>query len=65
VLEGDNPVVEWFKGSALRPLLDLLDEAEGLAFLKAYGARIAQAYPQSSDGKTVMPFKRLFFVAVK
>jgi trans-aconitate 2-methyltransferase len=65
VLEGDNPVVEWFKGSALRPLLDLLDEAEESAFLEAYGARIAQAYPRSSDGKTVMPFKRLFFVAVK
>ena len=65
VLEGDDPVVEWFKGSALRPLLDLLEEAEESAFLKAYGARVGQAYPRRSDGKTVMPFKRLFFVAVK
>ena len=65
VLEGDEPVVEWFKGSALRPLLDLLEEAEESAFLKAYGARVGQAYPRRSDGKTVMPFKRLFFVAVK
>jgi trans-aconitate 2-methyltransferase len=65
VLEGDDPVVEWFKGSALRPLLDLLEEAEELAFLKAYGARVGQAYPRRSDGKTVMLFKRLFFVAVK
>jgi trans-aconitate 2-methyltransferase len=65
VLEGDDPVVEWFKGSALRPLLDLLEEAEESVFLKAYGARVGQAYPRRSDGKTVMPFKRLFFVAVK
>ncbi len=65
VLEGDHPVVEWLKGSALRPLLDLLDEAEEQAFLKAYGARAGQAYPRRQDGKTVMPFKRLFFVAVR
>ncbi len=65
VLEGDDPGVEWIKGSALRPLLDLLDEAEEPAFLKAYGARVGQAYPRRSDGKTVMPFKRLLFVAVR
>ena len=65
VLEGDDPVVEWLKGSALRPLLDLLEDAEEPAFLKAYGARVGQAYPRRTDGKTVMPFKRLFFVAVR
>lgn len=65
VLEGDDPVVEWLKGSALRPLLDLLEGAEEPAFLKTYGAKVGQAYPRRSDGKTVMAFKRLFFVAVR
>ena len=65
VLEGENPVVEWTKGSALRPFLDQLEEAEAQAFLEAYGARIREAYPQQKDGKTVLPFKRLFFIAVK
>ena len=65
VLEGENPVVEWTKGSALRPFLDRLEEAESQAFLEAYGARIRQAYPRLNDGKTALPFKRLFFIAVK
>lgn len=65
VLEGDDPVVEWLKGSALRPLLDLLSEAEEPPFVEAYGARVGQAYPRRKDGKTVMPFKRLLFVAVR
>jgi len=49
----------------LRPLLDNLSEEEGAAFLKSYTEKVAQAYPHSADGKTVLPFKRLFIVAVK
>lgn len=64
-LEGDNPVVEWVKGSALKPLLDLLDEGQRAAFLAAYSARIAAAYPRRADGVTLLPFRRLFMVAVK
>ncbi len=65
VLEGQNPVVEWTKGSILRPLLAQLQESEAQAFLNEYGARILKAYPPGRDGKTVLPFKRLFFIAVK
>lgn len=65
VLEGEDPVVEWTKGTMLRPLLDNLSDEEGAAFLKSYTAKVAKAYPHSADGKTVLPFKRLFFVAVK
>ncbi|MBI4310944.1 MAG: methyltransferase domain-containing protein [Chloroflexi bacterium] len=65
VLSGENPVVEWTKGSILRPLLAQLDEAEARAFLEDYGARVCKAYPQGRDGKTVLPFKRLFFIAVR
>ncbi len=65
ILEGEDPVVEWTKGTMLRPLLDNLSEEEGAAFLKSYTEKVAQAYPHSADGKTVLPFKRLFIVAVK
>src|SRR5688572_18002852 len=60
---GDNPVVEWTKGTALRPYLDALDEPERNAFLAAYAARIAAAYPKQPDGRTLLPFKRIFIVA--
>ena len=63
VLEGDNPVVEWTKGTALRPTLDALAEPERGAFLAAYASRIAAAYPKQPDGRTLLPFKRLFIVA--
>ena len=65
ILEGQNPVVEWTKGTMIRPLLDNLTEEEGSAFLKSYTEKVARAYPRRSDGKTVLPFKRLFILAVK
>ena len=63
VLEGDNPVVEWTKGTALRPYLDALEEPARAAFLAAYAARIAAAYPKQPDGRTLLPFRRIFIVA--
>ena len=63
LLEGDNPVVEWTKGTALRPYLDALEEPERGAFLAAYAARIAAAYPKQPDGRTLLPFHRIFIVA--
>jgi trans-aconitate 2-methyltransferase len=65
VLEGDNPVVEWTRGSALKPLLDALDEPDRSGFLAAYAARIARAYPRRPDGRTLFPFRRLFLVGVR
>jgi trans-aconitate 2-methyltransferase len=61
-LTGANPVLEWFKGSALRPLLDKLDEREHGDFLADVGARLRAAYPERK-GVTLLPFPRLFFVA--
>lgn len=66
-LEGDDPVVDWMRGTALRPYLDVLagDEALLEAFLDDFRARIAQAFPPREDGVTLFPFPRLFMVAVR
>lgn len=65
VLEGDNPVVEWTRGSALKPLLDALEEPERSRFLTEYAGRMVRAYPRRADGRTLFPFRRLFLVAVR
>jgi len=62
-LAGAAAVVEWFKGSALLPYLEKLDADERSAFLAAYQAAIAEAYPALADGTVLLPFPRLFIVA--
>ncbi|WP_342803857.1 methyltransferase domain-containing protein [Luteipulveratus flavus] len=59
--EQDAPVLEWVKGTALRPLLDLLKGAEREAFLDDLRARLAREYPRSAYG-TPFPFRRIFAV---
>jgi len=63
VLEGDNPVADYTKGTWLRRFLDPLDEPQRSAFEAAYRARIATAYPPQADGRTLFPFRRLFILA--
>jgi len=55
-------IVEWMKGTTLRPVLDVLTESEAADFLAELARRIAPAYPATADGVT-FPFRRLFFVA--
>jgi trans-aconitate 2-methyltransferase len=62
VLTGENPVLEWFKGTALRPLLNQLPAQTKEAFLSELAGRLKAAYP-ARRGVTLLPFPRLFFVA--
>ena len=64
VLTGENPVLEWFKGTALRPLLMKLDPPQEREFLEVLGERLRVAYP-SRGNVTQLPFPRLFFVATR
>jgi trans-aconitate 2-methyltransferase len=61
VLPGDDAVLEWVKGTALRPVLSLLDAAERDEFMADYAAALRKAYPKREFG-TVFPFHRTFAV---
>lgn len=63
-LTGADPVLEWVKGSTLRPILERLDETEQEAFLTGYGAELREAYP-ARGGSTLFPFTRTFVVATR
>jgi len=63
-IDGAGGIVEWFKGSRLRPYLDALKDRSA-DFLDAYTAEIAKAYPKQYDGKCLLRFPRLFIVAVR
>nr|MBB5292965.1 trans-aconitate 2-methyltransferase [Brevundimonas basaltis] len=65
-LTGADAVLEWMKGTALRPFLAALpDGVMRRAYLAALGERLSSAFPPRRDGVTLMPFPRLFLVARK
>lgn len=63
VLEGPDPVLEWVKGTGLRPILTGLEGENRERFLAAYTDRLRVAYPMRADGRTIYRFRRLFLVA--
>jgi trans-aconitate 2-methyltransferase len=63
VLQGDDPVAEFVKGSWLPQFLEALQEPMRSVFEAEYRARLRAAYPKRRDGATLFPFKRLFIVA--
>ncbi|MGP3969510.1 trans-aconitate 2-methyltransferase [Streptomyces sp. 6N223] len=63
-LPGEDPVLDWVKGTALRPVLTALrgDEEARAAFLAEYRDALREAYPPGTHG-TLFPFRRIFVVA--
>jgi trans-aconitate 2-methyltransferase len=64
VLPGEDPVLEWFAGTGLRPYLDALPAGEVAEFRAEVAAGLRDAYPPQPYG-TVLPFSRHFFVATR
>jgi trans-aconitate 2-methyltransferase len=65
VLDGEDPVVNFMRGTALRPFLSALPEDQSAKFVEAFSKRMAAAYPPQANGQTLFPFRRLFLIAQK
>jgi len=57
-------VLDWYRGTGLRPAIAALPPGRVDEFLADYRARMNQAYPAAPYG-TVFPFRRVFVVAVR
>lgn len=64
-LDGENPVLEWVKGTALVPVQENLTAEEFVEFKQVYNAKLLKAYPANPQGVTLFPFTRMFMVVVK
>ena len=66
VFDGPDQIVEWHRGAALHPFLQLLpEEAMRAEFLRDYLAAIIPHYPRQTDSKVILPFRRLFVIAYR
>jgi trans-aconitate 2-methyltransferase len=65
VLPDPKAIVEWYKGSGLRPFLDALPENRQENFLADYLQLIEKAFPRQANGNVLFPFLRLFVVAYR
>jgi len=66
VLSGPEAVLEWFRGTGLRPFLEVLVSTnERQRFESLLLERYTVAYPRRANGRILFPFRRLFFVAYR
>ncbi|OFI38186.1 trans-aconitate methyltransferase [Arthrobacter sp. SW1] len=64
LLQGPDPVLEWVRGTGLRPVLAALPPEDAARFEQQYAALLREAYPAGPHG-TVFPFRRIFAVGHK
>ncbi|MFF4595857.1 trans-aconitate 2-methyltransferase [Amycolatopsis sp. NPDC001319] len=62
-LAGENAVLEWITGTALRPIRAALPDDDWAAFRTELAPLLDEAYPPRADGTTWFEFRRIFFVA--
>ena len=65
IMDSQKDVIEWYKGSGLRPYLDLLNEDEKQEFLRELEEKIKDIFPRQRDGRVILKMPRMFFIAAK
>jgi trans-aconitate 2-methyltransferase len=65
IMDGVDAIIAWLHGTGLRPFLARLSETEQPVFLERYAALLKGAFPAQADGKILLPYPRLFFIAVR
>src|SRR3954469_6024699 len=63
-LAGPEAVLEWVRGTGLRPIMQALPPASYALFEGEYAEQLRQAYPATPYG-TLFPFRRIFAVGTR
>ena len=64
IMENVEAILEWFRGTGLRPYLEALpDDRDRARFETELLERYRAAYPLQANGKVLFPFRRLFIVS--
>lgn len=64
IMDGVAAIIAWLRGTGLGPFLGRLGPGEQRQFLERYERRLAAAFPPQADGKILLPYPRLFFIAM-
>lgn len=56
-------IMDWYKGTGLRPYLSLLSGERAAAFEQAVLEEVATRYPKQGNGEIIFRFPRFFFTA--
>lgn len=65
IMGGAQAIIEWLKGTGLRPFLAPLNAQEQQDFLQRYQSGLQAAYPTQADGNSLLIYPRLFMVATR
>ncbi len=63
IVDGPESIVDWYRGTGLRPFLAAMPEECRQPFLDDYLDAIRPHYPRRLDGRVLFPFRRLFLLA--
>jgi len=63
VLASHAAIMEWYRGTGLRPYLSVLSESDKAAFEADVFAQVVAQYPKQQDGRIIFRFPRFFFTA--
>lgn len=65
IVPSHSSVIEWYRGSGLRPYLEALTQAEKQDFIDDLTDSVRSEYPLQADSSVILKMPRLFFIATK
>lgn len=66
ILPGAEAIVEWYRGTGMRPFLEALEtDADRERFAADYLAALQPHYPPRAAGGVLFPFRRIFLIAYR